>query len=217
MPKKKTAEIFNSNDLKDVQEEHEKTSIDDYSPTPPSHPDAGPPSQPDSGPHSQPNVGPSLNLETKIDLSTIGSETSSLNNSVSNAENESERNRTINTLHTLDDLPDIVYIMRQNRNDPFVLENVCGRIQKLAVDDKFLSGADSVGLINEVIETMENFPKKENLQLKCCIAMHYFAESGGENKDALNEALATESIIRCMGHFPKNGHIQNWAILTLIR
>ena len=164
---------------------------------------------------SQPKAGPTF--YAKPDLSTIGSESRSSTTSLSSYENILERNRTINTLNTLKDLPSIVCIMRRNKNDPVVLEHACKRVQILAVEDQFLSGADRVGLINEVLRSMESFPKEVNLQLKGCIAVYYFSESGGENKVALNEAFALESIIRCMGNFPNDGHIQNWAIITLTR
>ena len=150
-----------------------------------------------------------------IDNSTIGSEVSSLDEIENQDDLQVERNRSINILETLSDLPDIYSLMITNKLDPVFLEKACARIQNLAAEDNFLSGAGRIGLVNEVVESMDRYPDVEGIQLKGCIALNYFAESGEENKAAVADADAVPTIISCMQKYQDNGTMQNWAIQTL--
>ena len=156
-----------------------------------------------------------MSFHESVDNSTIGSDVSSFNDLDNEDEAAIDRNRSINILDTLEDLPDIHDLMLANQMEPALLEAACARIQKLAAEDNFLSGAAKIGLVNEVVESMDRHPCSENLQLKGCIALHYFAESGDENKAAVIDADAVPTIISCMRKYEQNGTLQNWAIQTL--
>eukprot|EP00814_Leptocylindrus_danicus_P016507 CAMPEP_0116014986 /NCGR_PEP_ID=MMETSP0321-20121206/6577_1 /TAXON_ID=163516 /ORGANISM="Leptocylindrus danicus var. danicus, Strain B650" /LENGTH=671 /DNA_ID=CAMNT_0003484689 /DNA_START=14 /DNA_END=2029 /DNA_ORIENTATION=+ len=124
-------------------------------------------------------------------------------------------NQSLNILETLDDLPDIVDLMVAYQEQPVVLEEACKRIQKLASDDSFLSGAAMVGLVQHVVEALDSYPDIENLQEKGCIALYYLSESGDDNKEGIIAANGILTIVNAMRSFVRNGTLQNWAVGAL--